>query len=505
MKKIISGLVFCSLAVFRLAAQDTVIVGPNVQIFPSDSVAQLETTIAVDPADPNRIFVGAITDWISRPINYWVFVGAYISTDGGQTWSGSNSLQIPTNPNELFTDPSVGIFGDGTVVYSAFRYHQLSATTELFVTYSNDGTDWSEPSIITTTTDTGGSPDKGHLAINQSSYPVTHAWTRVRGRRYDVYSNIGGKLSGDTLVNLGVNLAYSPTGNLYAVWTNWAMGDTIRKIKFAKATGGVWNTPIDLVTGVIALGDFPFKGKLIKGDRNNSTNYFRVNNFPSMAVDNSSGLRRGYIYVVWADQRNGTPDIFCITGIPFGSTINWQPIQRVNTVSTNDQWSPWCTVDPATGILYIVYYDSRNFPNNDSVEVYVSYSDDGGSTFTDVKVSDRAFHLKPPRTYSDTTNPAMPKDHETDYASGVVGDYIGIAANEGFIYPCWNDDRIVPGRQQVYVAKIIHRTPVTFTNKKISSINLGGNLFVDNNDTVVSGQTRYYLRGSSHIVKTLNE
>ena len=50
----------------------------------------------------------------------------------------------------------------------------------------------------------------------------------------------------------------------------------------------------------------------------------------------------------------------------------------------------WVTVDPGTGTLYAVYYDTRNFPANDSAQLYESVSMDGGDTLQHILVSDGA-------------------------------------------------------------------------------------------------------------------
>jgi len=73
-------------------------------------------------------------------------------------------------------------------------------------------------------------------------------------------------------------------------------------------------------------------------------------------------------------------------------------------------------VDQTTGYIYIVYYDRRNYPTNDSTDVYLSKSTDGGDHWTDFKISDEGF-------YSD--------------GNQFEGDYIDIAAHDGFVRPIW--------------------------------------------------------------------
>jgi hypothetical protein len=157
-----------------------------------------------------------------------------------------------------------------------------------------------------------------------------------------------------------------------------------------------------------------------------------------MAVDRSF-TRRGWIYIVYAERDvsrpDSTPDIFLIRSADSGKT--WFAPRKVNQDNTGrDQWSPWIAVDPNTGFLYVVYYDSRNFPNNDSAQVFISWSTNGGDSFGESLVSDTAF--------LPAAIPGAP--------DGYMGDYIGIAAKNNIVWPCWNDNRT--GIHQAYTVRL---------------------------------------------------
>ncbi|MCX6150013.1 MAG: hypothetical protein NTX22_05770 [Ignavibacteriales bacterium] len=97
---------------------------------------------------------------------------------------------------------------------------------------------------------------------------------------------------------------------------------------------------------------------------------------------------------------------------------------------------PWVDVGP-DGAVNVIFYDSRNDVNNLLTEVYVARSTDGGSTFTNYKVSDQQF-----------TPIAIP-----GYASGYMGDYIGIASGMNKAYPIWMDNRS-SSKYQLYTQTI---------------------------------------------------
>lgn len=54
------------------------------------------------------------------------------------------------------------------------------------------------------------------------------------------------------------------------------------------------------------------------------------------------------------------------------------------------QFLPWMSVDPATGYIYIVYYDRRNHADTQT-DVVVATSKDGGNTFKEILLTGSTF------------------------------------------------------------------------------------------------------------------
>jgi hypothetical protein len=145
----------------------------------------------------------------------------------------------------------------------------------------------------------------------------------------------------------------------------------------------------------------------------------RLRSMPYSGCDRSNSPYRGNLYVSWADQRNGNgvnnSDIFLIKSTDGGT--NWSAPVRVNTDSTNrSQYRNAMAVDQTNGYIYIVYHDRRNYTNDDSTDMYLSKSIDGGDHWTDYKISNSGF-------YTDGTQ--------------FDGDYIDIAAHNGIVRPVW--------------------------------------------------------------------
>ena len=126
--------------------------------------------------------------------------------------------------------------------------------------------------------------------------------------------------------------------------------------------------------------------------------------------------------------------------------INWTS-SRVNQDAAGNgkyQYMPAVRVDEYGGVN-INYYDTRNIPTNDSAQIYVSRSIDGGSTWSDILVSDHKFKPKP----------------ISGLAGGYQGDYIGITSGNGKIWPYWAED--ITGAYQAWIASIDIGPAITHT------------------------------------------
>ena len=143
---------------------------------------------------------------------------------------------------------------------------------------------------------------------------------------------------------------------------------------------------------------------------------YRANGLPITSCDLSNGINRGTIYINWSDQRNGTTntDIWLVKSTDGGQT--WSLPKKVNDDNSNkQQFFTWMTIDQTSGYLYFVFYDRRNY-SNDSTDVYMAISMDGGNTFINRKISQ---------------SPFFPNE-------GIFfGDYTNITANNGVIRPIW--------------------------------------------------------------------
>ena len=117
--------------------------GPNYRIYPSN-VTQTEVFITVHPQDPDILFASANT--VSF-LPFFISEGVYISLDGGNSWSGSDTCQ--GLPLEFHGgDPGIAIDRDGTFILTRLGRSPFSG---LYAHRSTDnGLSWSGQYTITT-------------------------------------------------------------------------------------------------------------------------------------------------------------------------------------------------------------------------------------------------------------------------------------------------------------------------------------------------------------------
>ena len=153
---------------------------------------------------------------------------------------------------------------------------------------------------------------------------------------------------------------------------------------------------------------------------------FRVNSFPSLAVDNASG-GSGYMAIVWADYRSGNADIYFTLSSDNGST--WLTPKAIASAAT-DEFFPTITIDD--NHLQRVAYYRRLDSLTTSFDLYFITSGNGTGDFTGPTQVNDDYHIGP--------GPESPN---------FIGDYIGIDAST-VSQPVWMDSR--RANEDIYTA-----------------------------------------------------
>ena len=420
---------------------------PDVAVTSGTGVTESENSVFIDPTEENTVLnSNNSTDWGQGFVQNVFGAGSFYSSDGGLSWGGS--IQGAGRVNK--GDPTTAISLDGR-----WYIGKISNTYGQSVAYSTDkGYTWHEVQVAAGPATTYGLLDKNHMAVDNS------ATSPFQGNVYVAYTNFitgtpdtnqvqvsasndGGlhwsapysvsRAVNAGKLNHGVNIATGPAGQVYMAWSiydTWPSDETAIGFTLSFDGGGVWQSSRRIISN-------------IKGIRNSMTGKaMRVNSFPSMAVDLSQGPARGTLYLVWANV--GTPnintgtdiDIYLIKSADGGDT--WSVPVKVNQDVPGlgkQHYFPWITVDALTGAVCVIYYDDRNVSSTEA-ETWVSYSFDGGNSFSDFRVSDVSF--------TPTPIPGL--------AYNYFGDYIGIHSLNMKVYPVWTDNRLAGGQTMTWTS-----------------------------------------------------
>ncbi|MEI6090717.1 MAG: exo-alpha-sialidase [bacterium] len=427
---------------------------------------QNESSIAVNPTNPKNLIASAV-DYRDNS-STWV----YVSDDGGKSWINKN-LGKPFASWRSTNDPSVSFSDDGTayLVYGGFEMDygngQFKGGNGVFFARSQDqGKTWTPhiPVIAHTAKQSLDSAfeDKYYIESDNSKIsPYYHRlynpWKRVITRDSSTQIVISHSTDKGTTwtkpVVVAPRMAYSsedttygqsfplaetaPNGDVYVVWNNGIK----HAVGFNKSTDGgeTWGEP----RLIKYYNIFGVTKKFTQGWRHSLKGTVRAEAYPVIRCDQSDGPRKGWIYLTWAADR--IPNIYFSRSTDGGNT--WSDAKIIHSVSENDQFWQWLDVDPITGDLGVMYFDSRRFPDNMNVECWVSYSNDGGDSWIDRAASDISCDIR--------LNPF----EENVFA----GDYSGMAFYNGVMYPTWVDMRFAVADitdSDVFTAIIDTRAPL---------------------------------------------
>jgi subtilisin-like proprotein convertase family protein len=181
----------------------------------------------------------------------------------------------------------------------------------------------------------------------------------------------------------------------------------------------------------------------------------------SVAYDNSLGSFSrfaGRLYVAYTAGAGTNTNIFVNSSDDNGAT--WGTPVRVNQDSAADnfsegirsQYMPSVTVDPATGMVVVSWFDARTDASNTRVATYVATSIDGGATFSaGAPVNTQKFAIDAITGKRVNLEPvptnvgAMPTYNAGAYQYGGTGVHQSVVAFGGIIKPFWSGNANATG------------------------------------------------------------
>ena len=437
---------------------------PDVRVFPS-STPQSENSIAISEFNPQNLFIST---------NMFSTQSYFFSSNGGANWFGSES-----NPGGYsnYGDPVALFDRAGNAYWVTLTVPGgvgITKTTNLGTTwgplwYADPVSNQNDDKEHAMTDQSGVYPNNIYVALTDfglSGPPVSFARSTNGGANWSARTNLPiGSARGQ-----GCNIQTGPNGEVYVTWAHYPNTTAETGIGFARSTdgGATFNTPAVAfaISGIrTSNGGIPEFG--------NS----RVSSFPSMAVDRSTGPRRGTVYIVYPDRSTGDADVYMNKSTDGGNT--WSAKIRVNNDPVGNgkqQWMSSAALDASNGALNISYYSMDT--TGQLTARYLATSVDGGNSWDYTKISDVRFTPGP-----------IP-----GFASGYMGDYYETAAFSGKVIPCWSDNR--SGTWQAYVSPSvlgpsINHTPLGNTENLAGPYPVNASISTAGSG-LVTGRTKVY-------------
>ena len=371
-----------------------------------------ETTASASELFPERIVAG----WNDYRVPSAVRSGFAVSVDGGQVWKDLLLRPPPGYGANTEGDPMVAHDDrTGTLWAGAISF---TGNGGIYVARLDPGDEDFQPSVMADI----GSVDKGWMAAGPR--PGNPDSTRL----YCAY-NVGIISSddmGDTWTNptsLGSGLGFlprvGPNGEVYVAYWNGGTGVMLKRSLNGGATFSTHTIAVRMdVWGAQDGSRFPGN--------------FRVPALNYLDVDPVTGV----LYAVYFDTTEyvggqANVDVYFTTSNNQGTTWTTPVVINGDGDPPGDQFFPWIEVG-GEGRVHVMYLDTRNVAQNDNTpngwfDAYYTYSDDGGATFNEFRLT--------PQSWS-------------NLGAGFLGDYSGMAVAGNRAYPVYiqMDD----GDQRIY-------------------------------------------------------
>src|SRR5215472_7426743 len=443
---------------------------------------QNEQNIVINPTNGKNV----VTSANDYRLGFQAFI--YFSTDGGNTFT---NVLLPgwdaaTGGQGLFThvqaggDPVLAFSPEGVLYYSALVY-DFSFTNRtpsgVAVAVSRDGgATWGTPVMLHYESSNDFFNDKEWIAAGAGGN-VYVTWTLFKsnnGHGYissqiveSVSHDFGATWSDPIAVSdsahpfdQGSSPAIASDGTVYVAYEGNQASDTFKdQIVLARSTdGGQTFTNMELGRVYDDIGCYP--RNVAQGRARLSFEQFRINSFPSLAIDPATG----HLAIVWADDQNNAG---CAAGAAsFSGSTNNQV--KLVTSANGTTWTAPHMITSGTDKAYpavgansgrtVVGYYTRDYSSVPTAtdhscgRGFMDTSDPGypssGVHYIDLApvCLDYAFSSSTDGYASETRVSTQSSNPYIEFAGSFIGDYTGVAVDSvGRAHTVWTDFRGNPG------------------------------------------------------------
>lgn len=410
------------LSIFLSVVCSIVLFAQHQNVMISSSNSPEEPAIYVNPLNTDKLIAGSNINnlFYSDDGGYnWTVTTLYSATNG--VWGDPVTI-VDTAGNYFFfhlSNPASGSWIDRIVcqkstdegaTWNDGSYMGLNGTKAQDKEWAI--VDWTNNNMYVTWTqfDSYGSSSSNHKSsiLFSKSTDEGETWSDALK-----INEVDGNCIDSDETTEGAVPAVGPNGEVYVAWA----GPEGLVFDRSEDQGETW------LDEDIFIDEFP------GGWDYNIPGISRCNGLPITVCDLSGGSYHGNIYVNWTDQRNGTDDtdVWIAKSTDGGDT--WTDPIRVNDDEPGkQQFFTWMSIDQVTGYLWFVWYDRRDYDDNNT-DVYMAVSTDGGETFVNFKVSE---------------SPFVPSSNV------FFGDYNCVSAHNNVVRPIWT--RLNSGQLSVWTA-----------------------------------------------------
>jgi hypothetical protein len=394
---------------FYCATDPVVAFGPDgtaywaVQPYQCDPLSGSKTGEGVIPANPVSQATGAsngggLNDWLWTCSSYYVLT----STDGGLTWPVDRIQQVAFGPRLEHDKGWISVAPDNTALLC--WDHAPPSGTVLAVAGAQPP-------------DIPNAPPVDNAIVCSQSKDQGKTWSAMT----DMNQGWAGAYT--WIDHDADNVAYD------------ASVDGTNVIVSRSKDGVAWEKP-----SVVGPYKDPPPNADAYGFPGLKNSKFRVFTVPSLAVDRSRGPYGGSVYVTWMTYNTTKDEADVVLSASHDGGKTWSAPALVHDddpARQTDHFMPAVSVGP-DGTVDVSWYDRRVDPQNHLIDVFSTYSVDGGRTFArNLRVTDASFDEQ----YSHHQNGAV-----------FLGDYRQGASSAGASTIAWVDTR--NHKADVYVATI---------------------------------------------------